>query len=89
MSKTKEEYLQQQYSAKVLNWDKVYKQNPIIIKSAHEAADLYAEQQSIEFAEYLQFNYRTVGVVGFWEDEKGETFETKELYQLFLNDQNK
>jgi hypothetical protein len=42
--KSKEEILKEKYSAKVMNWEKVFKQNPSIIEAAYEAMEEYKNQ---------------------------------------------
>ena len=49
---TKEEILNSEYGKLIANPDKVYLQNPSIIKAAHSAMDIYARIVAIRFIEY-------------------------------------
>lgn len=93
---SKEIILQDCHKAKVLNWDKVFVQNPTIIESAYEAMDIHAKNTAIEF-----FKWYVLKMTGFLEylskvkpivtsieiEENLKAFEGKsfnELYELFL-----
>lgn len=83
----KEEILKSIHKSKVLNWDKVFCQNPLIIESAYEAMDIYAENTAIKFHRWYNEN-------GWFLEEctedlhrsylNNEEHTLSELYQLFL-----
>jgi len=64
---SKEEILKTNHAAKVINWEKVFAQNPSIIQSAYEAMDIYAKQQSIAFAEFILDNSYTKSDKGWYQ----------------------
>lgn len=52
----REEVLKSEYSKLIANPDKIYLQDPYIIKAAHTAMDKWAEIRSIEFAKWVVYN---------------------------------
>lgn len=93
---SKEIILQDCHKAKVLNWDKVFVQNPTIIESAYEAMDIHAQNTAIEFAEWLSHNcYDKASAAAYysWDIKENEWLisqdgmcvkTTEQLYELFL-----
>jgi hypothetical protein len=53
MAKTKEEILKGIHAKRIVNFLKVFEQNPSIIESAYEAMDEYAKQQMIQLIENI------------------------------------
>lgn len=53
---SREAILKTNHAEKVMNWEKVFVQNPLIIESAYEAMSEYAELIAIEFAEWVEDN---------------------------------
>jgi len=84
---SKETILQDCHKAKVLNWDKVFRQNPTIIESAYEAMDIHAKNTAIEFQKWVKKwwsiskgKYRHRG--DFYANDK--LVDESKLYELFL-----
>lgn len=85
---TKEETLKSEYSKLIANPDKMYLQAPSIIQAAHTAMDVYSQQQSIAFAEWIHQNDWVYypRQTGYWADlhTEGRVLSNEELYNLFL-----
>jgi hypothetical protein len=84
----REEILKSEYSKLIANPDKVYAQNPSIIKAAHSAMSEYAKIQCIGFAEFtaihgwvydLDNNYWLIPDVFPYKTKTSE-----QLYELYL-----
>lgn len=90
---TKEEILKAEYSKLISNPEKVYAQNPSIIRAAHTSMDEYAKREAIGFAEYLGMWGWELCPAGHSESGKWISptniqygFRTiEELYTLYLN----
>jgi len=50
---SKEEILSDEYSKLIMNWEKAYRQHPLIFQAAHSAMAIYAKETSIAFAEWI------------------------------------
>lgn len=87
-NKTKEKILKEEYGKLIANPDKVYAQNPYIIKAAHLSMDLFADQEkrstAIAFAEWKEAHgwYMNIGDKWYSKALKEERTST-ELYDLF------
>ncbi len=81
--RTKEAILKSTHSSNVMNWQKVFEQNPLIIESAYESMDSYAQQQSIEFAQWI-LSEKILSRDTNWFDA-GKHYTSSELYQLFIS----
>ena len=82
----KEEILKSSHAEKVINWDKVFVQNPTIIQSAYEAMDTYAKQEAIAFLEWKTTNgwMFHINDVNEWLWYKGDKiFTTEQLYSIY------
>ncbi len=94
--KTKEEILADEYSKLIQNWEKVYKQNPSIIKAAYTSMEQYSQQQAIAFAEFVFkgcYHVHSYSEEWLWEKREihfkpiGTLLTTKQIYKEFLSQQ--
>ena len=80
--KVKEGILKRIHSEVVQNWDKVFRQNPLIIESAYKAMDEYSEISIIEYENWK----KSQGIV--WCANNAAT-PAEDLLKLFLQSLNK
>lgn len=81
--KSKEEILKAIHAKRVVNFEKVFIQNPSIIESAYDAMEFYANQEkrieSIEFGQWV----RETSTTGLY-----KTMTIEQLYDLFNQNKN-
>lgn len=82
---TKEEILETEHKNRVLNWDKVFRQNPTVIESAYAAMGIYAKQEASNFAMWILENDIDVcrDREYVWYDYLGKDFTAQELYDVY------
>ena len=81
-----EEILKSIHAEKVINWNKIFRQNPSIIESAYEAMDAARKDEAMAWEEWKRVHYiysviRHDMTVGLFYNKVRYSFD--ELYTIF------